>query len=278
MLLYADDVVLFAAGHDPDAILTNIQKDLKLIEKWSICNKLSISITKTKYMLFGRKPILHKNPSFIQLLLGTTPLELVHKFCYLGVTFDDILSFNPMIDIMHRKAAYKFRTLLIVCQFMTTFCALTFVRSMILPYIDYGCLLLSSCSRLAINRLQLLQNKMLRCALKANRYLNIHELHSKCGILMIEDRIKYNQLKFIYVNVLTESSLFTPHVHSALTTRSVLEGELSVVTPNYAIIRKSIIYDGILHWNKLDDNIRKASSLASFKNQLKTKFLDGYTR
>lgn len=278
MLLYADDVVLFSAGHDPDVILANIQQDLNLIEKWSLCNKLSISIDKTKYMLFGRKPILHKNPPSIPLLLGTKPLELVHKFCYLGVTFDDILSFNHMIDTMHRKAAYKFRTLLFVRQSMTNFCAMTFVRSMILPYIDYGCLLLSSCSRQAINRLQLLQNKMLRCALKVNRYCNIREFHNKCSTLMIEDRIKYNQLKFIYVNIQSESSLFTPRVHSALATRSVLEGELSVDTPNYALIRKSIIYDGILHWNKLDENIRNASSLASFKNQLKVKFLEGYIR
>lgn len=182
---------------------------------WSISNKLSISIAKTKYMLFGRKPTLCKNPPSVQLFLGSTPLELVHRFCYLGVTFDDILSFSPMIDIMHHKAAYKFRTLLFVRQHMTTSCALTFVCSMILPYIDYGCLLISSCSWLAINRLQLLQNKMLQCVRKVHKGYNIRELHFKCGILMIEDRIKYNQLKFIYVNVLSRSPLFTPRASIA---------------------------------------------------------------
>lgn len=278
ILLYADDVVLFSTNSNPDVSLSNVQNDLKLIEKWSVSNKLSVSTSKTKYMLFGRKANLHKNQISSALLLGGYPLELVHKFCYLGVTFDDLLSFNPMIDIMHRKAAYKFRTLLFVRKCMTTHCAITFVRSMILPYIDYGCLLLSTCSRQAIGRLQLLQNKMLRCALRVNRHTNIRELHSKCGILMIDDRIKYNQLKFIYVNILSKSPLFAQRAHTALTTRSILVGKLSVCTPNYSLIRKSIIYDGILLWNRLDENIKNATSLASFKRRLKLKFLDEYTR
>lgn len=110
MLLYADDVVMFLAGSDPDAILGQIQQDLSLICKWSASNKLSVSIPKSKFMIIGRKMLLQKSLPSSGLSLGGVSLEAVHEFCYLGVTIDDILSFNPMIDMMHRKAAYRFRT------------------------------------------------------------------------------------------------------------------------------------------------------------------------
>lgn len=159
---------------------------------------------------------------------------------------------------------------------ITNHCALTFVRSMILPYIDYGCLFLSTCLQGGINKLQVLQNKMIRCALKANGYVNIKALHRQSNILMVKDRIIFNQLKFIYVNLQSDMSLFTYCQHPGLATCSVLNSKLSLTTPNYSIYRKSILYEGAHAWNCLEMDIKQSPSLASFKRKLKNKLLTSY--
>lgn len=55
LLLYADDLVLYLSGNSFPEIFVCMQKDLDLIFQWSVFNKLTISVPKTKAMLCGRK-------------------------------------------------------------------------------------------------------------------------------------------------------------------------------------------------------------------------------
>lgn len=160
-------------------------------------------------------------------------LERVNEFCYLGVTIDDILSFNSSISQLHRKAAYRFRTLMYLRRSMTTYCALVFVKSMILPYFDYGCLLFSTCSSQSLSKLQLLQNRMLRCVLNLPRDSSNKLMHKQRGILTVSIRIKNSQIKFIYMNLAAKTSLFTYHSHSGIATRSDDEKNLTITWPDY---------------------------------------------
>ena len=54
MFLHADDIVsLYTDDHDDIIVCTNnMQKDLTDIAKWCHCNKLSLNIKKTTFMLF----------------------------------------------------------------------------------------------------------------------------------------------------------------------------------------------------------------------------------
>lgn len=276
ILLYADDVVIYFANSDPDIIISTLQEDLIKLYDWSVSNKLSISFPKSKYMILGRKARVRKCSITRELKIGNTKLERLNEFCYLGVTIDDILSFNSSISQMHRKAAYRFRTLVYLRRSMTTYCALTFMKSMILPYYDYGCILLSSCSSVCLSKLQLLQNRMLRCVLNLPRDSSIKLMHKQCGILTVIDRIKYNQIKFIYMNLASNTPLFNYYSHSGLPTRSGDEKNLATLRPEYFLFRKSIFYDGIKMWNSLDPLLKQDMSYPTFKYKLKKHFLENY--
>lgn len=58
ILLYADDVVIYISGNDLLSILNKMQSDIDQIYSWSVRNHLSISISKTKTILVGRKQLL----------------------------------------------------------------------------------------------------------------------------------------------------------------------------------------------------------------------------
>ena len=53
--LYADDMVICISGRKKNRMQKWIQKDLEKVTDWCISNKLSVNITKTKYMIFSPK-------------------------------------------------------------------------------------------------------------------------------------------------------------------------------------------------------------------------------
>ena len=78
ILLYADDIILF--GKNP----TDLQNALNYLEEY--CNKwkLTVNTNKTKIMVFRKGGRLPKNLNFVY---NNINVEIVNKFCYLGVVF-----------------------------------------------------------------------------------------------------------------------------------------------------------------------------------------------
>lgn len=176
ILLYADDVVLYQSGNDISEIKATLRSDLDMIYQWSTCNLLSINPQKTKSLMVGWKFEINNTDKGGKLLVGTDPLEWVNSFCYLGLEIDENLNFNATIERMHHKAAFKFRTMYVIKDRLTTFGRLTMAKSMIIPYLDYGILFMSSCQESSKQRLQYLQNKVFSrvpCSLIGDQELDI---------------------------------------------------------------------------------------------------------
>lgn len=276
LLIYADDVVLYISGDSLNDILDIMQSDINKIHLWSIKNKLCVSPAKTKTMILARPRRLSNLPVLRKLKIGDKPLEWVRSFTYLGVTIDDQLSFNAAIDQMHRKAAHKLKTLYHIRQCLTSHSGLLMAKSMILPYLEYGLIFLNSCPDAQLRKLQILQNKILKCALGKNSLFSTRLLHKQTGTLLIKDQIRYQQLSLIQHDFMNNSPLF-PRSNSGITrTRSSDAVTLPVVRPTCELFRRSIYYQGILDWNNLSSELKNSSSLHSFKIKLKRQILDSY--
>ena len=78
MLLYADDIVLFANSAN------ELQDELDLMSDYCKRWKLKINISKTKVMIFRKGGMISRNLSFYY---DDEPLEIVKKFNYLGIVF-----------------------------------------------------------------------------------------------------------------------------------------------------------------------------------------------
>ena len=87
LLLYADDVVLFANT------LGDAQKLTKALEKLCMHTKLSVSSSKTKIMLV-------KSPKKDRpcIIYNNEPLECVESFKYLGL---EVHSFIDGMNVLH---------------------------------------------------------------------------------------------------------------------------------------------------------------------------------
>lgn len=267
MLLYADDIVIYLSGRTFNEIFANMQADLNLINEWSVVNKLSLSPSKSKALLIGRKNTLEKLHTNNQFRLGMYEMEWVDHFTYLGVIIDRYLTFNLTIDQMHRKAAHRLKNFVSIRKNLTLHSALVFAKSLILPYVDYGLFLLSGCQEAHLKKLQSLQNRILKAALGVNRLFNTRNLHHQSNILLIKDRILWQQLKVIHRSILLNINIF-PHKLVLAPTRASDSVQLDLQTPKIELYRKSICYNGIREYNLLSDDL-KNSSLHSFGIKLK---------
>lgn len=212
------------------------------------------------------------------MFLGDTLIEWVASFTYLGLPIDQLLNFIAAMDHMHRKAAHRYRTLQFVGGSLTVYAALRMAKTMIIPFLDYACLFVSAANESQINKIQILQNRILKLALNLNRLHSTKDLHHKAKELSFKHRIVVNQLKFIAKNLTRPDSIFQLNQQSNLdiVTRSNTCRNLKVNTPYVSAYRKSFCYNGPKEWNQLPTDLKAPQSFPSFKNKLKSHFLALY--
>ena len=102
--LYADDTSLTASGHDLDSLLCEINNHLPAVYEWLCSNKLTLNLTKTKFLVFmpRQKESYNLNPP-----LTVANVHLEKSFCvkYLVVHIDCHLTWHDHIDYICGKLA-----------------------------------------------------------------------------------------------------------------------------------------------------------------------------
>ena len=188
MALYADETVLYTADPDFGMSMSKIRKDVESLSGWCNANGIRMNTDKTKLMLFGTASKLQKLPA-ININVDGSPLQTVSTYKYLGVTLDGQLKYDTHINRTVTSASLRLKQLRRMRSFLNTKAAKLVYKNMILPIVEYGDVFLVGASVANRKKLQMLQNKGLRCALNADKYADTDELHVNANIL----RLKYRR-------------------------------------------------------------------------------------
>ena len=117
--MYADDTVLFFSAPEVSTIEATLMRELQAIECCLRLNSLFINVTKTEVMLFGTSQRLAKFDQFSVSVNGST-IKRVTEFKYLGVIFDEHLSWNEHVKESVSKAGRRVGLLGRVRRYITT--------------------------------------------------------------------------------------------------------------------------------------------------------------
>ena len=79
-----------------------MNSDLEIINNWLACNKLSLNINKTKYIVFHSK---HRKVIYPSSEIENILIEKVCKFNYLGLLMHENAKWNFHIDYVSRKVS-----------------------------------------------------------------------------------------------------------------------------------------------------------------------------
>ena len=226
---------------------------------------------KTEALLFTLK--LYEHLPNIE--IDGIPVSFVSDHTHLGLTLSNngrwnkhieniVNSASKIIGIM-RKLKYTFHRV-VLNQIYVTY---------VLPVLEYSAIVWDNCTAQNSNTLEKLQNEAARIVTGLTRFVSLDNLYRECGWVPLSVRRQEQKLSFMYkaVNGLPPDyirDIIPPYVRE--TTSYLLRNNNNLVTPTTRteISRKLCIPFSVSLWNSLDNDIRTADSLSSFKRSIKT--------
>ena len=133
MLLYADDIVIFANSAE------ELQENINLLSKY--CNrwKMKVNTKKTKVMVFRKGGILPRNLMFF---FDENIIDIVSKFNYLGMVFTSggsVTEAQTTLAGQAQKAIFKLNKYLYKFTFLSPKHKLDLFDKLIAPILNYSC-------------------------------------------------------------------------------------------------------------------------------------------
>lgn len=159
--LFADDTSLTATGRDLDELLHLINSELPAIYDWLCSNKLTLNLSKTKYVVFQPRQKLNYN-LYTPLKLADQYPEQSHSVNYLGLIIDCSLSWHHHIDYISSKISKSINIIAKLKRHVPNKSLTSIYYALIYPYLTYGCVLWGNNYEAAISQVVKLQNKALR--------------------------------------------------------------------------------------------------------------------
>ena len=261
--LFADDTLLFMSSKEAHTLEYNVNLEIGKMQLWLQANKLSINISKTKYMIVS--PKFKSSYKFKIELLGNL-LEQVDSHKYLGVIIDDVLSWQPHTAMIAVKLSRLCGLLYKLRNYTDTAILKKVFYALVQPVIHYGLICWGSCSESIKRQIEILLNRILRCINFVKvRQMHVSDLYALSKVLTIKDAYKAEVCKFVYnvkQNALPEifSNYFSEcrFVHN-YSTRQALNKNFFLARKQKAMGQRSVQYRGTKFWNELPNSVKSAN-------------------
>ena len=269
---YADDTVLYTQKKDFPESARLLQKDLAKLSDWCFQNDIVVNAEKTKVMFFGSRARIESMelPDFY---INGTVIDRAKTYTYLGIKLDEQLSLDTHANCLIKRVSTKIYQLKKIRSFITKKAALLIYKNMILPILEYGDVFLHSASQKVRKKLQVLQNRALKCALQKDKYFSTDDLHEEAKLLKLKDRRHVHVLLHMFqLAQMPNFKLWKAHQPIGTRTRSSKKKLFTFRRPTNEKYKKSITYQGPKLWNNLSGYVQKLDVFHEFKREVKKIF------
>ena len=201
-ILYADDTGLVSSlcsfyddkdKYDINEISRDINDELSCVQEWLNINKLSLNVSKTKYMIFHHRQ--RNIDEFIpDIRINDSPIERVTDFNFLGLQIDQHLNWNAHIQKSSNKISRTLGVMNRLKRYLPTKILRVLYNSLILPHLQYGILSWG----FKLSRLSKLQKRAIRVITCSKFNAHTEPLFKSLNLLKLEDMVSFNVLKLYY--------------------------------------------------------------------------------
>ena len=257
-------------------LISTVNDELESLCNWFKANRLSINVKKTNFIIFSSPTKIINIP--INIKIDGSQITPVASVKFLGVYIDQYLNWNDHIQYISSKIAKTIGIINKIKYLLNSDTRRLLYNSLILPYLTYCNMLWINASKFRINRLIVLQKKIIRIIAGVPFLAHTETLFHKYGLLKLTEIGIFQKLVFMYRfhnNLLPNSfNNYFQHVHSIHnygTRGAVNDFFISFARTN---LRKQCFkIAGPKLWNLLNPHIRQLQSLSSFKSKLKSAIL-----
>ena len=195
--LYVDDFLMSYKAKNTKTCERQLQYCLNKIEKWCVENGFKFSQTKYVCVHFHNKRSHLPEP---ELTLNGKKISVVRETKFLGVTFDQKLTFIPHMKALKTRCLKALDIIKVVSNQdwgADKSVLLNLYRSLIRSKLDYGCIVYGSARPSYLKMLNTIHHQGLRLALGAFRTSPIESLYVEAGELPLEQRRIKLSLQYI---------------------------------------------------------------------------------
>ena len=134
-VLFADDTNVFISGENIDVLCNRLNEEVEGIREWLGCNKLSLNVSKTHYMIFTpRNKFVHD----IDVKIHGVSVERVSATTFLGVIIDSKLTWKPHVEYICKKLSKCTGIISKARMKLHRLSLITLYYSFAYPYFIYG--------------------------------------------------------------------------------------------------------------------------------------------
>ena len=277
--LFADDTNILYADKNLKAIEQTVNVELNNVHDWLTTNRLTLNTKKSNFLIFRpRQKKMHFSPQIGILDCETNrrvSLEQKSYIKYLGVLIDQNLSWKNHVDSVIVKISKTIGMIAKLRYFVPSTVLVNIYNSLILPYITYGLLAWGNASNAYLNKILVLQKRVLRLIYFTDRREHAIPLFAKAKILPVTF-LYYEAVSKLMFDVHNQRApinilkLFTKtsHIHT-YNTRSSKSQLFSTKYSRLNLQKKAFSRVGVKIWNKIPKEF-KTLSKHSFNKQIKT--------
>lgn len=149
------------------------------------------------------------------------------------------------------------------------------IETLVLSQLDYCSMIWSGANKRDLGKLQLVQNRAARLALRCTPRHNVNKMHVKLSWTLVTERLMVSLLVFLRnINELKHPTCLykqlTPSskIHT-YKTRHATRGCYQIPKAKTESMKSTVLYRAMAAWNTLPDQISKETTKASFKRRLK---------
>lgn len=203
--VYADDTAIYSHSYYTDVARKQLQIHSNILQPYFKKWKLTMNAEKTEIINFTKK--FTNNKMYTKLKIQGQEIEPVHKVKYLGVILDDKLTFREHISSVIQKGYISLKCIysLMISTKLTTQTKLLMYKTIIRPILTYACAAWCGAAPTNILKLQRFENKCLRLAVGANRYIRLEDLYEQAKITRLTDYIQ-EQAQILYTKTTTSNN------------------------------------------------------------------------
>ena len=279
-ILFADDTNVFLNGRDPNELVTIMNGELLNIVDWLDCNRLSLNVSKTHFILFRsqgmRKPVVNES-----LVIKNESIKQDHQTKFLGVVMDEKLTWCEHVQYIKCKIAKGIGIISKARRLLNYETLCTLYHCFVYPYLNYCIEVWGDTFKTHLQTLVKLQKRVLRIISYSRWNASVDHLYKHYFIMQLK-KIHFYKVTLLMFRVknLTAPSvlneLFTENkdVHD-YNTRQKDEFHVPNATRNY--LQRTISYKGVIIWNHISKYVAHDCSLLSFKCALRKHVTDDDT-
>ena len=278
-ILFADDTNLFFSGNDIWKLKEIVNSELINVSNWFRANKLSLNTKKTKFILFGNKQIPDLVNKFSVSIDGYL-LEQVQHTKFLGVFIDAKLNWKTHIEYIAMKISKGLGALGRVRNILPQNAMLMLYNTMVSPYLTYCNIVWGTANASALQRLVVLQNRAVRLVTRSKFRSSCNPLFVRLRILKLVDINKYQialfmfKIKYHLLPLTCMRYITVMNTQRSYATR--LSSYFNIVGYRTVMRENSVSVQGPKVWNSLPKSMQNVYSVAIFKRELITFFINAY--